>query len=176
MRCALHYHSRSGEGRNPERQPCVYLLVSKRNGTLYCGVTSNLAQRVWLHQSQSIEGFTKQYGVRTLVWYEAYATMESVIVREEAIKGWRRAWKIALIEKSNPRWLDLYEELGKLGSVLRRNDDCGGIAAHECVSGVASLDISPIGLEISQIQARLVKVLSPGQSQSPSGDDIALDF
>ena len=70
---------------------CLFTCEQARNGTLYCGVTSNLSQRVWLHQSKLIEGFTKQYGVRTLVWYEAHATMESAIVREEAVKGWRRA-------------------------------------------------------------------------------------
>ncbi len=95
------YLRRSGESRNPERQPCVYLLASRRNGTLYVGVTSNLALRVWQHQSHLIEGFTKRYGVHTLVWYEVHATMESAIAKEKAIENWRRAWKIALIEKSN---------------------------------------------------------------------------
>ena len=76
------------------------------------GVTSNLAQRVWQHKSDLVEGFTKRYGVHTLVWYEVHATMESAIAREKAIKEWKRAWKMALIEKSNPQWRDLYEELG----------------------------------------------------------------
>ena len=76
------------------------------------GVTSNLALRVWQHQSHLIEGFTKRYGVHPLVWYEGHATMESAIAKEKAIKNWRRAWKIALIEKSNSHWRDLYEELG----------------------------------------------------------------
>ena len=75
-------------------------------------VTSNLAQRVWQHKSDLVEGFTKRYGVHTLVWYEVHATMESAIAREKAIKEWKRAWKMALIEKSNPQWRDLYEELG----------------------------------------------------------------
>lgn len=108
----MSYRRHSGGSRNPERQPCVYLLASRRNGTLYVGVTSNLAQRVWLHKSRLVEGVTKRYGVHTLVWCEAHATMESAIVREKAIKGWKRAWKIALIEKSNLQWRDLYEELG----------------------------------------------------------------
>ncbi len=108
----LHYHRRSGGSRNPERHPCVYFLASRRNGTLYVGVTSNLALRVWQHQNQLVEGFTKRYGVHTLVLYEVHATMESAIVREKAIKNWKRAWKIALIEKSNSQWRDLYEELG----------------------------------------------------------------
>jgi putative endonuclease len=79
---------------------------------LYIGVTSNLAQRVWQHKSDLVEGFTKRYGVHTLVWYEVYATMESAIAREKAIKEWKCVWKIDLIEKSNPHWRDLYEELG----------------------------------------------------------------
>ena len=94
------------------RRPCVYLLASKRNGTLYVGVTSNLTQRVWQHKSDLAPGFTKRFGVYTLVWYEAHDTMESAIVREKRIKDWKRAWKIVLIEKSNPRWLDLYDEFG----------------------------------------------------------------
>ena len=79
---------------------------------MYVGVTSNLVQRVWQHQSDLVEGFTKRYGVHTLVWYEVHTTMESAIAREKAIKNWKRAWKIALIEKSNSQWRDLYEELG----------------------------------------------------------------
>jgi putative endonuclease len=76
------------------------------------GVTSNLVLRVWQHQRHLVEGFTKRYGVQTQVWYEVHATMESAIAREKAIKNWKRAWKIALIEKSNSQWRDLYEELG----------------------------------------------------------------
>ena len=116
----LQHHRRSGEGRNPERQPpdqvrgrlCVYLLASKQNGTLYLGVTSNLVQRVWQHKNDFVEGFTKRYGVHLLVWYEAHGTMESAVNREKAIKGWKQAWKIGLIEKGNSHWRDLFEELG----------------------------------------------------------------
>ena len=93
-------------------QPCAYLLASRRKGTLYVGVTSNLVQRVWQHKSDWTDGFTKRYGVHTLVWYEAHATMEYAIAREKAIKDWKRAWKIELIEQSNSEWSDLYEELG----------------------------------------------------------------
>ena len=75
-------------------------------------MTSNLVLRVWQHQRHLVEWFTKRYGVQTLVWYEVHATMESAIEREKAIKNWKRAWKIALIEKSNSQWRDLYEELG----------------------------------------------------------------
>jgi putative endonuclease len=93
------------------KQACVYLLASKRNGTLYVGVTSDLVQRVWQHKNDLTEGFTKRYGVHTLVWYEECGTMEAAISREKAIKEWKRAWKIRLIEKSNPDWDDLYKEL-----------------------------------------------------------------
>jgi len=75
------------------------------------GVTSNLTQRVWQHKGDLAKGFTQRYGVHTLVWYEVHDTMESAIAREKAIKGSKRAWKIALIEKSNPQWRDLYEKL-----------------------------------------------------------------
>ncbi|MFO0751999.1 MAG: GIY-YIG nuclease family protein [Thermodesulfovibrionales bacterium] len=93
------------------KQPCVYLLASKRNGTLYVGVTSNLFQRIGEHRDELAEGFTKRCGVHRLVWYEAHETMQSAIAREKAIKEWKRSWKIELIEKTNPEWRDLYEEL-----------------------------------------------------------------
>ena len=92
-------------------QPCVYILASKRNGTLYNGVTSELVKRIWEHRNDFVEGFTKRYGVHTLVWYEVHATMESAITREKAIKAWKRVWKLELIEKENPQWVDLYEKL-----------------------------------------------------------------
>lgn len=92
-------------------QPCVYLLASRRNGTLYVGVTSNLVQRVWQHRNHLVEGFTKRYGVSRLVWFELHETMESAIRREKAIKEWKRAWKIQLIEETNPEWVDLFESL-----------------------------------------------------------------
>lgn len=91
--------------------PYVYLLVSQRNGTLYIGVTSNLIQRIWQHREGLAEGFTKKYQVKTLVWYEQHATMESAIAREKALKKWRRAWKLKLIEETNPQWLDLWPEI-----------------------------------------------------------------
>jgi putative endonuclease len=93
------------------KQPCVYLLASRRNGTLYVGVTSNLMKPVWEHKNHVVEGFTKKYGVDRLVWCEVHATMESAIQREKAIKEWKRAWKLELIEKANPEWADLYEGL-----------------------------------------------------------------
>jgi putative endonuclease len=94
-----------------ERQPCVYILASKRNGTLYTGVTSNLVKRVWEHKNDLVEGFSNKYGVHTLVWYEKHETMESAIYREKCIKHWERAWKIRRIERLNPGWKDLYQDL-----------------------------------------------------------------
>lgn len=91
--------------------PCVYILASKRNGTLYVGVTSDLIKRVWEHKSDFVEGFTKRYEVHTLVWYEVHSEMLSAIAREKAIKEWKRRWKLHLIESMNPDWKDLYGEL-----------------------------------------------------------------
>ncbi len=93
------------------KQPCVYLLASRKNGTLYTGVTSNLVQRIWQHRNDQADGFTKRYGVHLLVWYELHETMESAIAREKAIKEWKRAWKLELIEAANPQWQDLYDEI-----------------------------------------------------------------
>jgi putative endonuclease len=93
------------------KQPCVYLLASRYRGTLYAGVTSDLPQRIWQHKNDVVEGFTKRYGVHTLVWYEQHGSMYEAIVRERAIKEWRRAWKIDLIEKTNPQWKDLYPSI-----------------------------------------------------------------
>ncbi|TAH47438.1 MAG: GIY-YIG nuclease family protein [Gammaproteobacteria bacterium] len=93
------------------RQPCVYLLSSQRNGTLYVGVTSDLVQRAWQHRTDCVEGFSRQHQVHALVWYELHESMESAIAREKAIKRWKRAWKIKLIEATNPYWRDLYPEI-----------------------------------------------------------------
>ena len=93
------------------KQPCVYILASGWDGTLYVGVTSDLVKRVWEHKNDFIEGFTKTYRVHDLVWFELHETMESAILREKAIKEWKRARKIELIEESNPSWRDLYPEL-----------------------------------------------------------------
>ena len=94
-------------------QPCVYILASKRNGTLYVGVTGHLARRVWEHKTDIIQGFTKQYRVHMLVYAEFHATMADAILREKRIKKWRRAWKITLIESANPHWHDLYDEIAR---------------------------------------------------------------
>ena len=90
------------------KQPYVYILASKKNGTLYIGVTSNLIQRIWQHKNNQVEGFTKKYNVHTLVYYEQYEMMESAITREKQMKKWKRDWKIQLIEKNNPYWEDLW--------------------------------------------------------------------
>ena len=89
----------------------VYLLASKRSGTLYLGVTNNLGRRVWEHKTKVYGGFSARYGVDRLVWYEVYDRVDEAIAREKDIKKWRRAWKIRLIEEMNPEWKDLYETL-----------------------------------------------------------------
>jgi len=94
-----------------DKQPCGYILASRRNGTLYVGVTSNLPNRVGEHKAGAVSGFTRQYRVHHLVWFEAHETMHSAIAREKTIKEWKRQWKIELIEASNPYWRDLCEEL-----------------------------------------------------------------
>ena len=89
----------------------VYLLASKRSGTLYLGVTNDLGRRVWEHKTKAVPGFTARYAVDRLVWYEVYARIDEAIAREKALKKWRRAWKVALIEAMNPDWCDLYPGL-----------------------------------------------------------------
>ena len=94
-----------------EKQPAVYLITNKRNGTLYTGVTGNLPSRIWRHKEGKIEGFAQKHGLKLLVYYELHGRMEDAILREKRIKNWNRKWKIQLIEKKNPYWLDLYENL-----------------------------------------------------------------
>ncbi len=98
----------------PPKQPCVYILASKRDGVLYTGVTSNLADRVNLHKQDLIEGFTKKYGVHILVYYEMHRTMPDAIRREKQLKKWNRAWKVRLIEQLKPEWRDLWLETGEV--------------------------------------------------------------
>jgi putative endonuclease len=93
------------------KQPAAYILASRRNGTLYIGVTSNLPQRVWQHRTDAVPGFTARYGCKILVWYELHSTMLDAIAREKQLKGGSRKKKLALIEAANPTWRDLYEEL-----------------------------------------------------------------
>jgi putative endonuclease len=92
-------------------QPAVYILASQRNGTLYTGVTSTLVKRVWEHQNNLTESFTKRYEVHLLVYFELHSDMKSAITREKQIKKWNRAWKISLIEADNPDWRDLWPEI-----------------------------------------------------------------
>jgi putative endonuclease len=89
----------------------AYILASRRNGTLYIGMTDNLARRVWEHQTGVVAGFTKRYGVKTLVWYELHESRETAFQRERQIKKWKRAWKQRLIEQQNPNWRDLTSDL-----------------------------------------------------------------
>ena len=89
----------------------VYLMATRKDGTLYLGVTKDLIRRVYQHKSKSLPGFTSRYDVRRLVWFEVYDDPTTAIAREKDIKKWRRAWKIWLIEESNPDWRDLYEEI-----------------------------------------------------------------
>jgi putative endonuclease len=86
-------------------------MASRRNGTPYVGVTSDLAKRIWEHKNNVVQGFTKRFGIHVLVWYELHPTMESAIQREKVLKEWKRVWKLELIEKVNPQWQDLYPEL-----------------------------------------------------------------
>jgi putative endonuclease len=94
-----------------DKQPVTYILATERNGTLYVGVTSNLIARVWQHREHVVDGFTKKYGMKKLVWYEPHETMENAITREKRLKKWNRVWKIRLIETFNPYWNDLWPNI-----------------------------------------------------------------
>jgi putative endonuclease len=93
------------------KQYYVYILASRKNGTLYIGVTSDLAKRIYEHKEKLIDGFTKEYNVHVLVYYEQHNEIEEAILREKQMKKWNRQWKIRLIEENNPEWKDLYEEI-----------------------------------------------------------------
>jgi putative endonuclease len=92
-------------------QPAVYIMASKRNGTLYTGVTGELIKRIWEHKNNQAEGFTKRYDVHTLVYYELHGDMHAAITREKQIKKWNRAWKLRLIKATNPDWRDLWQDI-----------------------------------------------------------------
>ena len=94
-----------------EKRGYVYIMASKRNGTLYIGVTSDLAGRVWQHREGHAEGFTKKYGCKSLVWYAVFDRIDEAIRREKQMKEWRRAWKLRAIEEMNPDWDDLFESI-----------------------------------------------------------------
>ena len=93
------------------KNPAIYIMASRRNGTLYIGVSSDLPGRVSIHKQDVVEGFTRRYGVHTLVHYEFFNSMPEAISREKQLKKFSRAAKISLIERSNPDWRDLYEEI-----------------------------------------------------------------
>jgi len=93
------------------KRPAVYILASKRNGTLYIGVTSDIIKRVWQHKTNAAKGFTQKYEVHTLVYYELLGSMRAAIIREKQIKKWNRIWKVELIEEDNPTWRDLYDDI-----------------------------------------------------------------
>jgi putative endonuclease len=93
-----------------EKNAHVYMLADRCYGTLYIGVTSNLVKRVWEHRESKVEGFTKKYGITQLVWYEVHSEIREAITREKQLKKWNRSWKIALIQKMNPDWRDLYAD------------------------------------------------------------------
>ena len=103
--------AKAGTHRETRKMFYVYLLASQPHGTLYVGKTNDLQRRVWEHKAKVVPGFTAKYSVDKLVWYEAHESLESVFQRERRIKGWKRAWKIELIEKDNPQWVNLYPGL-----------------------------------------------------------------
>ncbi len=93
------------------KEPTVYILASRRNGTLYIGVTSDLVQRIWQHRQDMAPGFTQKYQVHVLAYFEHFQTMDEAILREKQLKKWNRAWKLRLIETKNPNWLDLWLDI-----------------------------------------------------------------
>jgi putative endonuclease len=101
-----------------EKHPAVYIIANMRNGTIYIGVTSALWNRIAAHKSKSLPGFSSKYGIAILVWYEHHHTMEAAIRREKQLKKWNRNWKLDLIEKMNPKWRDLHEEIDYVGTLV----------------------------------------------------------
>ena len=101
-----------------EKFPAVYIMASRYRGTLYTGVTSSLWQRVWDHKNGRFDGFTKDYEIKNLVWYEHHHEMEDAIRREKQIKKWNRAWKFRIIEEMNKNWLDLHDHIDQIGTLI----------------------------------------------------------
>ena len=89
----------------------VYILASRRNGTLYVGMTDDLPRRIWQHRTDAVPGFTSRYSVKILVWHEAHDSRETAFTRERQLKKWNRSWKLRLIEADNPQWRDLFDDL-----------------------------------------------------------------
>ncbi len=104
-----------------EKHPAVYIIANKRNGTIYIGVTSTLWNRIAAHKSKTHPGFSSKYGIALLVWYEHHHAMEQAIRREKQLKKWNRKWKLALIEKMNPQWRDLHDEIDDVGTLVEVN-------------------------------------------------------
>ncbi|TNF36400.1 MAG: GIY-YIG nuclease family protein [Gammaproteobacteria bacterium] len=94
-----------------EKRPAIYMLANRKHGTLYVGITSDLVGRVWQHKQGVVDGFSRRYGLKQLVYYELHESMESAILREKCLKKWNRVWKIELIESTNPEWTDLWDSL-----------------------------------------------------------------
>jgi putative endonuclease len=119
------------------KQPAVYLLASKKNGTHYLGVTSDLINRVWQHKNHLVTGFSDRYDVDSLVWFEQHDTMLTAIAREKAIKKWNHTWKIRMIEEANPDWCDLWPSITgeSLDSRLRGNDGIGNGSSQPQITG-----------------------------------------
>ncbi len=101
-----------------EKLPAVYIVANRYRSTIYVGVTSSLWQRIWDHKNERFEGFTKKYGLKTLVWYEHHHTMEDAIRREKQIKKWNRAWKFRIIEEMNLDWIDLHELIDSTSTLV----------------------------------------------------------
>jgi len=97
------------------RQFYTYIMASRLGGTLYVGVTNDLIRRAWEHRTGAVPGFTKRHNVKSLVYFEVHENIEAAILREKRIKNWRRAWRVELIEKTNPYWHDLYDEIAQNG-------------------------------------------------------------
>ncbi len=109
-KAGIHSGGRGG-GNAVARCPCVYILASRPNGTLYVGVTGDVVRRIWEHKTDAVDGFTKKYNVHLLVYYELHETMPDAILREKQMKRWNRAWKLELIQRFNPQWRDLYRDI-----------------------------------------------------------------
>lgn len=101
----------------------VYMLASRRNGTLYVGVTADLMRRVAEHRQGTVPGFTSEHGVKRLVWFETYESIEAAIRGEKRLKEWQRGWKVALIEKTNPEWRDLWSDIVGMDPAVEPRDD-----------------------------------------------------
>lgn len=94
-----------------DKQPAVYIITNKKDGTLYIGMTTNIIRRIWEHKQGIVKGFSQRYNLKNLVWFELMDTIEDAAVREKQMKAWNRNWKIELIEKNNSEWIDLYETI-----------------------------------------------------------------